>query len=350
MALRTSETITNEIVLDKTTLVSRVGDFMLQAWRFNRPLTAAVILMTLLIPLSIVGMVIDPKVITGVNGWIKPLKFLVSSAIYGATFLWLLTCVKGRRWAVRIAATITGSVLLIEVSLIIMQVIRGRASHFNAATVFDAAVFSTMGIAITVLATMNLLLAVLLMFQRLDSPVFGWALRLGVLASFVGMSTAFLMTAGPTPEQLAAMQAGEAVTSIGAHSVGVADGGSGLPFLGWSTEGGDLRVPHFFGLHGMQVIPLLGWLLARPSARRRWNKSQRLAFVWIGGLTYIGWTILLTWQALRGQSVIAPDVQTWMMYGLLIGTAVFAAGVVLVQEPARQVDPGHQLGNASQTI
>lgn len=142
------------------------------------------------------------------------------------------------------------------------------------------------------------------------------------------------MTAGPTPEQLAAMRAGQEVTTIGAHSVGVPDGGPGLPLLGWSTDGGDLRVPHFFGLHGMQVIPLLRWLLTRPSARRRWNRSQRLAFVWIGGLTYIGWTLLLTWQALRAQPVLAPDVLTWVAYGLLVGTAVLATGVVLNQNHA----------------
>jgi hypothetical protein len=340
MSSRLRVTMDNESSLATTSQTGGSSALFSQAWHFNRTLTVSVVLMTLLIPLPLIGMVIDPKIITGVNGWVKPFKFLVSAAIYGATFLWLLTYVRGRKRLVQFAATITGVVLLTEILLIIVQVVRGQASHFNAATALDATVFSIMGVAITVLATMNLLLATLLMFQRLGSPVFGWALRLGVLASFVGMSTAFLMTAGPTPEQLAAMQAGEEVSSIGAHSVGVPDGGPGLPFLGWSTEGGDLRVPHFIGLHGMQVIPLLGWLLTRSSARRRWDRSERLAFVWIGGLAYLGWILLLTWQALRGQSVIAPDAQTWMMYGLTVGTAVFATGVVLLQGLDGRTKPG----------
>ncbi|MEZ4611313.1 MAG: hypothetical protein R2838_13915 [Caldilineaceae bacterium] len=108
------------------------------------------------------------------------------------------------------------------------------------------------------------------------------------------------MTAGPTPSQRAALEAGETVTAIGAHSVGVEDGGPGLPLVGWSTVGGDLRIPHFVGLHGLQVLAVLAWLLTRPAARRRWNERQRVALVWIGGLAYLGWTGLLTWQRCAG--------------------------------------------------
>lgn len=68
---------------------------------------------------------------------------------------------------------------------------------------------------------------------------------------------------------------------------------AGLPGFGWSRDGGDLRVAHFFGLHALQLVPLFGWL-----AQRWWRERARLAVLAFAGV-YALFTLATFVQALR---------------------------------------------------
>jgi uncharacterized membrane protein len=161
--------------------------------------------MLLTLAATLVGLLFDPRVITGAPAWLKPAKFAVSIAIYCFTLLWLLTFVRGRPRLVRPVAWATAVALGMEMVIIAAQVVRGTTSHFNVATPLDSALWEAMAFFVVVVWVMNLLTAVLLLVQRMPDPAFAWSLRLGVLVSFVGMSVAFLMTT-ETPERARAAE------------------------------------------------------------------------------------------------------------------------------------------------
>jgi hypothetical protein len=217
--------------------------------RRDRLLWAVGLLHLGLLVASAPGLVLDPRLVGGVNPWIKPIKFDVSIVVYVWTMAWLLGELP-RAFAARMARGIAAS-MLVETVCINSQAWRGVLSHFNRASAYDGAVFTVMGIAIVY--NTYLLFRVALQFIRRPPPELAIpslrGIQLGLVMALVGSVLGAFMSAQP------------------GHAVGVADGGPGLPVLNWSTEGGDLRVAHFFGLHGLQLLPLLGaWLTA---ARRR---------------------------------------------------------------------------------
>jgi hypothetical protein len=103
-----------------------------------------------------------------------------------------------------------------------------------------------------------------------------------------------------------------------------------LPVVGWSTEGGDLRVAHFVGLHGLQILPLLGLALVRFGPA--WLPTRgRSRLVGVAAAFWIALTFLLTWQALRAQPLIAPDALTLLALCLLVATTAGVTGMVLAR-------------------
>jgi uncharacterized membrane protein YhaH (DUF805 family) len=293
-----------------------------RSWRLNWPLTLVGLAMIPTLLLTLVGLAVDPRVITGAPAWLKPAKFALSIGIYSFTFIWMLGFVQGPRsqrlagWA----ASLTAVGFAVEMVIIAGQALRGTTSHFNVATPLDSVLFSTMATFIVLLWAAGMVLALILLVQRLPDRDFAWALRLGLLITLVGAGTGFLMTM-PTAVQQASWAAGEPVTVAGAHAVGARDDAPGMPITGWSTTGGDLRVGHFFGLHAMQVLPWIGWLLLR--RRDRFTSSQRLGLVFSAGFGYLGLVLLTTWQALRGQPLLAPDELTLAVSASLVVATIF---------------------------
>jgi hypothetical protein len=306
-----------------------------RAGAVSRPLTLMGGAMLLLFLASLAGIVLDQRVITGAPAWLKPAKFAISVSVYCFTFVWLLGFVENRPRLVRLVANFTVVSFIVEMIAIVTQAARGTTSHFNMTTPFNSFLWGAMGPFILLVWTMNLVLAVALILQDIPDRAFAWSLRLGVLISAVGMAAAYFMVI-PTRGQVAAIASGHGPRIVGAHSVGVADGGPGLPVVGWSTIGGDLRVAHFFGLHALQVLPFLGWLVTRrKGVLVLLTANDRLTLVWTGGLAYLSLVLLFLWQALRGQSVVSPDAKTIAFAGALAGPVAISISIIVARVLSR---------------
>jgi hypothetical protein len=305
-------------------------------WKGSAPLTATGLLMLVVLSGAVIGLAVDPRIITGAPAWLKPAKFAASIAIYTFTLAWIFSLIPEWRQTRRIVGWTTAVAVVLEVALISLQAFRGTTSHFNFATLFDGVVFTIMGAAILVQTFSTVAVAVALWRQQFADRALGWALRLGMTMTIVGGLTGGLMTR-PTPLQLDTARAGERMTVVGAHTVGGPDGGPGLPGTGWSTDHGDLRVAHFLGLHALQALPMLALVLAR----RRVSDLVRLRLTIMGAASYMALFAILLSQALRAQPVLAPDALTIALFSVL--AVVSAAGAVVSAgwvKPCRKTAPG----------
>jgi hydrogenase-4 membrane subunit HyfE len=287
-------------------------------WHTDKPLTGVGLLMLAALAASVIGLWLDPRTIGSAPAWLKPAKFAASTAIYSLTLAWLFRHLGPWRTTRRVVGWTTAAVFVLEVAIIALQAWRGTASHFNVATPLDATLFSIMGAAIFLQTAISIAIAVALWRQRFEDAAVGWALRLGMTLTIAGAFTGGFMTQ-PTAAQLADARAGHGMTAAGAHTVGGPDGGAGLPGTGWSVEHGDLRVPHFVGLHAVQALGLFALF-----AGSRWSAARRVRVILAAASSYGALFAILLVQALRGQSIVQPDVTT------LVTLAVWAIATAAV--------------------
>ena len=253
--------------------------------------------------------ILDTRELLGVSVWEKPIKFFISAAIFSFTYSWLSSFItKGARW-VKLAGLFIAVSLAVELVLISAMAILGTTSHFNVSSPTAIVIWSLMATFISIVLFSTIFISLMILFQKQQEFNLKLALALGSINTAVGMGLAYLMT-WPSAAQLANYQG-----IAGAHAVGVSDGGPGLPFLGWSTVGGDLRVGHFFGLHSIQVAAiLLALSLLIPFA-------FRVPLILVGNLAWLGFVGLVTWQSLRAEPFSSPSELTIISFVALAAIA-----------------------------
>jgi hypothetical protein len=303
-------------------------DMLKRLWQGSIPLTATGLLMLAAFAGTLVGLAVDPRIITGAPAWLKPAKFAVSIAIYVFTLAWIFTLIPGWVKTRAIVGWTTAIALVLELVIIDVQAWRGTTSHFNVGTSFDLVLWTVMGIAIVVQTVTSIAVAVALWRQPFADRALGWALRLGMTITIIGAFSGGVMTQ-PTGIQLADAHAGQRMTVAGAHTVGAPDDerGARIAGTGWSAAHGDLRVPHFVGLHSLQALALIALALTP----KKFSGSTRVRLTLSAAASYFALFGILLWQALRGQSVLAPDALTIATLGVWASITAAAAWMSLVR-------------------
>ncbi len=243
--------------------------------RRNRLLADSGLLCFIITACLVILSFFDGRELFGVNIWNKPIKFYLSIGVLLWTTGWLMNDIPNPK-SVKIISIGTLFCLVGELVIITLQAVQGKASHFNVASPTDGILFAMMGILIFVNSLFYIYL--LILFVRVKGLEKGYKIGviLGLLIFLIGGYEGYMMAGRLS------------------HTVGAADGQEGVFFLSWAKAYGDLRIFHFLGLHGLQVLSLAGWY---------WFKENPKG-IWIFGLIYIILSSGTLWYALQGKSFL----------------------------------------------
>lgn len=188
--------------------------------------------------------------------WAKPAKFAISVIIHFLTLAVLASLLSparrnGGMWNAVSYGVVGAGVF--EVMYIFLQAARGRESHYNNSTAIESVMYGLMGLGAFMLVLGSFYLGWLL-FREYQStrnqPL--------LFASALGLTIGSVLTL--VIASYLSSQTDNGITAISTEVLR-------LPLLGWYLNGQDLRIPHFFATHMMQLLPLYGlWL-----SQKKWT-------------------------------------------------------------------------------
>jgi len=250
-------------------------------WFPQRVLAGYSLALLALVPAGLVWAWRDSRNVDGEAVALKPTRFALSIGVYILTASAMFSYVRPERRAAFLPSAAVWMMIVgstVELSCIVLQAARTRRSHFNRSTPRDAAIYAAMG-AFAVLFIGAVLPLAWEIAQRPDEhadPNMVRAIVAGLLATFVG--------GGGT---------GALMSARSDHAIGREK--ARLPLFGWNMTGGDVRAPHFFGIHAMQALPMI-------AAGANVLSSRRAGSLFVAGaLAYGLLTGGLLYQALRGK-------------------------------------------------
>lgn len=214
--------------------------------------------------------------VLGINAFIKPLKFYLSTVFFVWSIAWYMYYLPEQK-LVNVYTWIVIAVMTFELVYITYMASQGQKSHFNVSSNFHALMWSLMGSTVGFMVLFLCIVNVLFFvheFPELPSA-YVWGIRFGILLFIIFAFEGFVMGAKMS------------------HTIGGPDGGPGIPFFNWSVKYGDLRVAHFFGMHALQVLPIVAFF---------WLKDVK--FIWGASFIYFLIASFILYIALNAKPLI----------------------------------------------
>ena len=216
----------------------------------------------------------DHRLIGEVGVWVKPMKFMLSTALFALTTVWVLKVAHSDLDQMPVYPWIVALLVLtslFEVVYISYQASQGSASHYNVSDPFHAFMFGVMAVAAVGLTFSQAWLA-----WEIWNEQKGADLRVETLGVIIGLTMTFVLS------------------TISGFMLGgnQPPSGQGIPIVGWHLYK-DIRPAHFLGVHAQQLIPLWGLIAAK------FMGTFSTAGLLIGAFLYVMLWGISTWLSLQ---------------------------------------------------
>ena len=183
-----------------------------------------------------------------INPWIKPIKFSMSFSTFASTISLFLLALRIPKWQLTLARRAIAISVAFEILSLAAQAWRS-AYHLGGQSLLDTSLAQVTNSMVMVNTAIVCWMLALFCANRVRTEQVDWPIVAAIRYSIVIF--------------LAGNAIGGYMLARGSHTVGVADGGPGLPLVNWSVIGGDLRIAHFIAIHAIQIVPLFAYILSQ---------------------------------------------------------------------------------------
>jgi hypothetical protein len=250
----------------------------------------------------------------GPLSWRKPTTFGLSFGLTLITIAWVTSYLplsdRSRRWTLGAFA----AACIAEVALITMQAWRHVPSHFNMTTPFDTAIARILAAGGAVLIVVIAYLTAASWRKATAVPPVPPSMRLALRAGFLALDVAL---------------------AIGAVmiAIGVVDVTNGDQQAAYGV-GAQWKPAHAVPMHGILVLPLLAWLLARVP----WPESRRVRVVTLAVAGYALLCLVAVLESIAGLNPMHAFLAD--LPGAIGAAAIAGAGVITLVALFRRPSAG----------